>query len=109
VSEDPEVNSDRLIYTHRLEKGIGGSRRYGIRLAKVSALPQAVVERAERLANSYTETGTAVMDPEGEDAQHTNYVRLFCRIRLLAEEASRCGPDLKEYLKELRGKFVDEE
>jgi len=99
----------RLSYTHLLKAGVLSQKRYGLTLARASALPDPVVDRAEALADQYSESVARVAEPEAEDAQRANYVKLFCRLRLLAEnEETTSDDDFRRHLKELRSKFIEE-
>lgn len=52
--------SEKVVYTHVLTKGLNKEEHYGIRLAELSTLPRDVIQQAKTLANLiYTKKGAS--------------------------------------------------
>ncbi len=91
---------------------------YGIHLAATTSMPREIVARARQLAEEIDrekaaqnngEKGGEDDDDDEEDVRRVNYIRLYNRLRAIARDKSKQGPDLVEYLEALRSRFMCQE
>ncbi|CAH8568594.1 unnamed protein product [Schistosoma bovis] len=64
-------NLGQITFTYKLNKGISPKIMYGIKLARLTALPQEILDRAEELLNSYIEEEN-ISDDDDDDDEKTN-------------------------------------
>lgn len=98
--------SEKVVYTHVLTKGLNKEENYGIRLAELSTLPRDVIQQAKTLANLISTKRGKQHEVDKEMREKRIVFKLAARLVQLSRNSRLSKTDLKSYMKSLKAQYI---
>ncbi|XP_022321107.2 mutS protein homolog 4-like isoform X2 [Crassostrea virginica] len=98
--------SEKVVYTHVLTKGLNIEEHYGIRLAELSTLPRDVIIQAKALATSIYMKKGKQQEVDKEMREKRIIYKLSARLVQLSRNSRLNKEDLKSFLTSLKSQHI---